>query len=46
MHSLRESSEYAILVDEILEILARTDTRDIHAIKKLTTAYLKLLFPH
>jgi ATP-dependent Lon protease len=46
LHSLRESSEYAIVVDELLEIPTRADTRDIHAIKKLTTAYLKLLFPH
>jgi len=46
LHSLRESSEYSILVDDILEIPTRADTRDVHAIKKLTTAYLKLLFPH
>lgn len=37
---------YASLVSELLSIPTRADTRDTTAIKRLTTAYLKLIFPH
>ena len=30
----------------ILDVPSHTDTRDVNAVKRLTTAYLKLLFPH
>jgi ATP-dependent Lon protease len=33
-------------VDSLLKVPAHADTRDVKAIKRLTTAYLKLLFPH
>jgi ATP-dependent Lon protease len=46
LHSLRDRSEYSSIVDDILEIPPKADTRDTTAIKKLATAYLKLLFPH
>lgn len=46
MHSLREISDYAAIVSELLDIPRAADTRDTTAIKRLTTAYLKLLFPN
>lgn len=46
LHSLREDSSYNAIVSELLDIPKSSDTRDTTAIVKLTTAYLKLLFPH
>ncbi len=46
LHALREESVYASIIDELLEIPKKADTRDVTAIKRLTTGYLKLLFPN
>ncbi|HUS89759.1 MAG TPA: BREX system Lon protease-like protein BrxL, partial [Desulfosporosinus sp.] len=46
LHSLRETSNYSYIVGELLQIPQKADTRDTTAIKKLSSAYLKLLFPH
>lgn len=46
LHKLRERSEYAAIVDELLDIPPKADTRDVTAVKRLCTAYLKILFPH
>jgi len=46
LHSLRDDSSYNTIVSELLDIPKNSDTRDTTAIIKLTTAYLKLLFPH
>ena len=46
LHSLRELSDFASIVSELMDIPKNADTRDTTAIKRLTTAYLKLLFPH
>lgn len=46
LHSLRSASEYSLIIDELLEIEVKADTRDTNAIKKIATAYFKLLFPH
>jgi len=46
LHSFREDSSYNTIVSELLDIPKSSDTRDTKAIIKLTTAYLKLLFPH
>lgn len=46
LHSLREISDYAAIVSELLDIPRSADTRDTTAIKRLTTAYLKILFPN
>jgi ATP-dependent Lon protease len=46
LHLLREDTSYSIIVDSLLDIPSNADTRDINAIKRLTTGYLKLLFPH
>lgn len=46
LHLLRDDAIFSPLVDELLEVPSNADTRDVKAIKRLTTAYLKLLFPH
>jgi len=46
LHLLRDDTSYAPIVDELLQIPSNADTRDVNAIKRLTTAYLKLLYPH
>lgn len=46
MHSLRSCPEYAKLFDQIVSFDKAADLRDIKAVKKLATAYSKLLFPH
>jgi len=46
LHGLREISDYSYIVSELLDIPKNADTRDTSAIKKLCSAYLKLLFPH
>ena len=46
MHALREDSSYRTIVDRIIELPDKADTRDTEAVKRLATAYLKLLFPH
>jgi len=45
LHKLRNDSSYSYIVSELVEIPKGADTRDTKAILKLTTAYLKLLFP-
>lgn len=46
MHVLRTEPEYGKLFDEIVKYDKDADLRDIKAVKKLATAYAKLLFPH
>ena len=46
MHALREDSSYRTIVDRIIELPDKADTRDTEAVKRLATAYLKLLFPN
>lgn len=46
MHELREDITYRALVDEIVVTNTDADTRDVTAVKRIATAYLKLLFPH
>ena len=46
LHALREEIRYRAIVDELIHIPKGADTRDTEAIKRLTTAFLKLLFPH
>jgi ATP-dependent Lon protease len=45
LHSLRELSDFGVITGELLDIPRSTDTRDTTAIKRLATAYLKILFP-
>ncbi len=46
MHELREDPMYRAIVDELVVMPEKADTRDSEAIRRLSTAYLKLLFPH
>ena len=46
MHSLRDELVYAAVVDDCLDIPPKADKRDMTAIKRLCTAFVKLLFPH
>lgn len=46
MHLLRDDISYRAIVDRIVEYPSNADTRDTEAIKRIATAYLKLLFPH
>lgn len=45
MHALREELVYRSVVDELLALPKNSATRDTEAIKRLTTGFLKLLFP-
>lgn len=46
MHELRGDMTYRSIVDELIIVPEQADTRDTEAIKRISTAYLKLLFPH
>lgn len=46
LHSLRDEFYYRAIVDELLVCEEDADTRNLEAVKKIATAYLKLLFPN
>ncbi len=46
MHQIRNENIYKSLIDDLVEIDHDADTRDTTAIKRLCSAYVKLLFPH
>lgn len=46
LHMLRTELIYRAIVDEILIVPKNADTRDTEAIKRICTAYLKLIFPN
>ncbi len=46
LHELRGISLYRSIVDELIHIPPKADTRDTEAIRKICTAYMKLIFPH
>lgn len=46
LHLLRSDASYRAIVDEIVDVPEHSDTRDTEAIKRIATAYLKLLFPN
>ncbi len=46
MHELRDDASYRAVVDELVDVPEKSDTRDTEAIKRICTGYLKLLFPH
>ncbi|MDR1404018.1 MAG: BREX system Lon protease-like protein BrxL [Candidatus Methanoplasma sp.] len=46
LHELRGDMSYRAIVDEFVEVPEAADTRDTEAVKRIATAYLKLLFPH
>lgn len=46
MHELRSDTSYRAIVDQLIKVPAHSDTRDTEAVKRIATAYLKLLFPN
>lgn len=46
LHILRDDISYRHIVDELIEVPAGADERDTESVKRVSTAYLKLLFPH
>ena len=46
MHELRDDPSYRAIVEDMVEEPEKSDTRDTEAIKRICTAYLKLLFPN
>ena len=46
LHDLRSDSSYRAIVDKLVCVPEAADTRDTEAVKRIATAYLKLLFPN
>lgn len=46
MHELRDDASYRAIVDKLIIMPPNSDTRDTEAVKRISTAYLKLLFPN
>lgn len=46
LNSLRQVGDFAAIVDVLLEVPKKSDTRDVTGIKRLCGGYLKLLFPN
>lgn len=46
LHQMRTESVYSNIVDELVKIPQGADMRHTKAVKRIATAYLKLLFPH
>jgi len=46
LHILRDDASYRAIVDQLIQVPERADTRDTEAIKRICTAYLKLLYPN
>lgn len=46
LHQLRSDTVYRSVVDQLIHVPAAADTRDTEAVKRLCTAWLKLLFPN
>ena len=46
LNEMRRIPEFASVVNELIDIPPKADTRDTKAIIKIATAYLKLLFPN
>lgn len=46
LHQLRTESVYSHIVDKLVYVPKGADTRHTKAVKRLATAYLKLLYPH
>lgn len=46
LHELRDDASYRAIVDQLVTVPNAADTRDTESIKRIATAYLKLLFPN
>ena len=45
LHEMREDISYRTIIDNLIKVPEKADTRDTEAVKRISTAYLKLLFP-
>lgn len=45
LHSMRTQNAYGLLFDQLVRFEEKADVRDSKAIKRIATAYMKLLFP-
>lgn len=46
LHQMRTESVYSHIVDDLVEVPQGADMRHTKAVKRVATAYFKLLFPH
>lgn len=46
LHQLRQMTDYEALFNELVSYDPSADLRDLKAVRKVATAYAKLLFPH
>ena len=46
LHQMRTESVYSHIVDDLVDVPKGADMRHTNAVKRIATAYLKLLFPH
>ena len=46
LHLLRNEGIYSSIVNDCLDVPEKPDTRDLTAITRLCTAFVKLIFPH
>lgn len=46
LHQMRTESVYSHIVDDLVEVPQGADMRHTKAVKRIATAYLKLLYPH
>lgn len=46
LHELRDDMSYRAIVDKLIYVPSGSDTRDTEAVKRISTAYMKLLFPN
>lgn len=46
LHSMRTQNVYSLLYDQLVETDSKAEMRDSTAVKRIATAYIKLLFPH
>jgi len=46
LHELRSDVSYRAIVDRLVDVPEKADTRDTEAVKRICTALLKLLFPN
>lgn len=46
LHAMRTQNSYSLLFDQLVKFESKADVRDSTAIKRITTGYIKLLFPH
>lgn len=46
MHSLRVQNQYSELFDQLVDFDKQADMRDFTAVKRIASAYMKLIFPH